>query len=345
MSSQRLPLKTADGWRTGPAVDTGWSLVWRSGGQLKRAGADFSRIETLGSVGTVDCPLAVNAGRSEVYRYACGETGSRRDFSEIRAFPLDGRQPDRLFALDRRKWIVWLCHFLPEAEVLLALVASEAPGRHLNIQHQLGFFDLRQHRSLLVNLPRDAFAPLAVDAPRRRVLFHGAEGFQLVDFTGKRLARLSGESVPEGRGADFHPTQPVVALGGGELTLWRIDRQRFERLAARGVNPVWSKDGQSLLFRPHSGALAVWSAKSETADTLFEIAASRFPEQHHARPAVLSPDGRLAAVPVARRIRRDTENGATHVDKHALIIADFETRTLWQTNIHAENLAWAKGEE
>lgn len=341
MAAQAFPLKLAPGWRQIRPQSCDWLLIWRHESKLWRAQTDLSERALLGQVGPVDCPIAVDPSRDAAYRYACGEPGSLRDFSEIRAFSLGAGESQHPFTLDRRKWILWMCHYLPGPQVLVALVASEMPSTRLAIQHQLGFFDLRQRRSLLVNLPRDAFTPLALDAPRRRVLFHGAEGYQLVDFTGKRLARLSGRGLPEGRGADFHPTQPIVALGGGELTLWRIDRQRFERLPARGVNPVWTHQGKGLLFRPHSGALARWTPADERVECILEVVASRFPEQHHARAPVLTPDERYAAVTISRRLRRETPTGTALVDKHGLAIVDLDEQTVWQLPIHTENFAWA----
>lgn len=338
MQAGALPLNLAPGWKNVPPQATGRRLIWKRDGHWRCSDTDFAQPADLGPASSVECPMAVDPGRGRAYRYHCAQWGSRRDASELRRVNLDGSGDETLFRLGLNKWALWLCEYHAAADEVLALVATEMPSKAdgtIVIQHQLGRFDLTNERSLLVNLPRDCFYPITVDLTARRALFHGAEGWQVVDFSGKRLWRLGPRGLPEGRGGAFRPGDPdELALGGGGLVLVRRNGQ-FESIRPCGLNPVWSPDGQTLYFAESSSDL--WQWRNGQAERLLTIAGNRYAEVNRARPAVVSPDGQCLAMALTRRIRRQPIEGAIQSDGSpawtewsAIVVLDLAEKAVWQ---------------
>lgn len=339
MQAGALPLTLAPGWKNVPPRATGRRLIFKHDGRWRCADTDFADSVDLGAVSPVEIPVAIDAVRARAYRYHCAHWGARRDASELRSVGLDGQGDARLFALGLNKWALWLCEYVPGRDALAVLIATEMPTRPdggVVIQHQLGLFELAEKRSLLVNLPRDCFYPLALHAGGERVLFHGAEGFQVVDFSGRRLFKLGPKGLPEGRGGCFHPDNPdQLALGGSGLML--IDRQgQYTLVRERGLNPVWSPGGDMLYFAESSSDLWRWSPGGQ-AERLLEIAGNRYAEVNRARPVQICPDGRFLAVALTRRIHRQPVAGAIAGDSSpswtewgAICILDLAEKTVWQ---------------
>jgi len=310
MQAGALPLSLAPGWKNAPPRATGQRLIYQRDGRWLCSDTDFADPADLGPTSPIDCPVAVDAARSRAYRYHCAQWGSRRDVSELRTVGLDGANDDRLFGLGLNMWALWLCDYMPEPDALLALVATEMPTRAdgtVVIQHQLGHFNLASRQMRLVNLPRDCFYPLALHRAAGRVLFHGAEGYQVIDLSGKRQWRLGARGLPEGRGGAFHPENPdLLALGGGGLMLVRRSGE-FTQLRDRGVNPVWSPDGHQLYFAESSSDL--WVTENEQTERLLAVAGNRYAEVNRSRPVEVSPDGQYLAIALTRRIRRQAVPG------------------------------------
>ncbi|MGE9295129.1 MAG: hypothetical protein ACQKBV_02425 [Puniceicoccales bacterium] len=350
MQSGALPLSLAPGWKNAPPRSTGRTLVWQSEGRWVASDTDFANPRNLGPVAQVECPPATDGERGAAYYYHCAGWGAQRDVSEIRRGDLAAGGSEPVFQLGLNKWALWLCRYLPERHSIAALVATEMPRRNdggVVIQHQLGLFDLENQRSLLTLLPRDCFYPLALDPASERVLFHGAEGYQVVDFSGKRLWKLGGRGLPDGRGGAFHPEKPdAIVLGGDGLMLVRQSGE-FERIHERGLNPVWSPDGETLYYSESSSDLWRWDPKTRARECLLAVAGNRYAEVNRARPVVVSPDGLFAAVTLTRRIQRQSLDGAVGgepkanwAEWRAVCILDLQNREVWQTP-GAGPLNWA----
>lgn len=339
MQAASLPLSLASGWKNVPPRATGRRLVWKRDGRWLLSDTDFADPVDFGATSPIDCPTAYDPTRERIYRYHCAQWGDRRDASELRQVGVDGSGEDRLFALGLNKWALWLCEYVLELDSLAALVATEMPHKAdgtVVIQHQLCLYNLAQGQSLLINLPRDCFYPLAIHSASQRLLFHGAEGYQVVNFAGKRLYRLGSRGLPEGRGGAFNPHNPEeLALGGGGLMRVRRNGECV-LLRDRGINPVWSPDGQRLFFAESSSDLWVRAADGQY-ERLLAVAGNRYSEVNRARPARLTSDGRYLALPLTRRIRRQGVEGAAPrdgspawVEWQAICILDFEEQVAWQ---------------
>ncbi|MEO0795327.1 MAG: hypothetical protein AAFX93_09205 [Verrucomicrobiota bacterium] len=340
MQTGALPLTLAHGWKKVPPRATGRRLVWQKDGQWWASDTDFAAPLKLGPVGPLECPLAVNAARDCAYRYHCADWSDRRDTSEIRSVSLVDGKAETLFRLGLNKWAIWLCHYLPKRDYLVGLIATEMPRRadgSVVIQHQLGLFDLNKRRSLLVALPRDCFYPLDVNLQQEWVLFHGVEGFQVVDFKGRRLWRWGPKGLPEGRGGMFHPEHSeLAALGGGGIVL--IDRQgKLQPVHDRGLNPVWHPAGKQLYFAESSSDLWRWDSETTHTERLLAVAGNRYSEVNRARSPRLTKDGRYAAVTLTRRVRREAlpesvgpNTGPSWVEWRAICIIDLVEQEVWQ---------------
>ncbi len=341
MQAGSLPLTLAPGWKNVPPQATGRHLVWKKDRRWRASDTDFNNPGDLGPCSPIDCPVAYDPTRELIYRYHCAQWGDRRDASELRQIRADGSGDDRLFGLGLNKWALWLCRFLPDRDALAALVATEMPSKAdgtVVIQHQLAWFDVAKKQSLLVNLPRDCFYPLDLHPGAKRVLFHGAEGYQVVDFSGRRLYRLGPKGLPEGRGGSFNPNNPdELVLGGGGIMLVRRDAT-FIRLRDRGVNPVWSPDGQDLFFAESSSDL--WHRAADgSIERLLSVAGNRYSEVNRARPVQITRDGRYLALAITRRVRRQAVEGAYTQGESsgwaeipAVCILDLVEKIAWQTS-------------
>ncbi len=339
MQAGSLPLTLAAGWKNVPPRPTGRRLVWKQGNRWWLSDTDFADPVSIGAASPVDCPVAYDPTREQLYRYHCAQWGDRRDASEFRRVSTVGGDDERLFGLGLNKWALWLCQYVSEIDSLAALIATEMPSKNdgtVVIQHQLGLYDLKQNRSLLVNLPRDCFYPLAMHCGSQQVLFHGAEGFQVVDFSGRRIMRLGLKGLPEGRGGCFNPLNPEeIVLGGGSLMLVRR-KSEFIQLRERGLNPVWAPDGQQLYFAESSSDLWRRTADGQC-ERLLAVAGNRYAEVSRARPPRLTADGRYLALPLTRRIRRQPMEGAyggddspAWVEWQAVCVLDLQAQEVWQ---------------
>lgn len=346
MPQAPVPLLLAKGWRSVPPRPAGGKLVWQRGHTLLCAPADFTAPVELGNAGLLDTPFALDPGRKLAYAYACRNGRDGRDYSEIRGYSLDGGPPECLFKLALNKWIPWFMHYLTDRDVILALVATSQPGESLIIHHQLGLFNPANGNSLLVPLPRDAFLPLDVRPQRKEILFYGVEGYQLIDYSGKRLRLLRGNALPSGRGASFHPTEELIALGGRGIVLWETASNQLRQIHPCGQMPVWSPDGRWLYFSESSGDLFRHDWHNGTTERLLCAAGNTSSETHFARKASLSSDGRYLAMPLTRRVRRreSADGNPTQLSEfahyHALCILDLQRREAWQTTGYCRCAAW-----
>lgn len=345
MRAPPLALLLAKGWKTVAPRASGHKLVWQSGSKLYCSDTDFTNPMCMGNIGPVDCPVAVDPKRGLAYRYVSPEYFESKDFSELRSFNLQTGESERLFTLDLNKWIIWLLRYLPGKDVLLALVSTHMPGQGVHIQHQLGLFDLRKRQSLLVPLPRDAFVPLDVDIERQEVLFYGVEGYQWIHYSGHRQLLLRDRNLPDGRGGAFHPTLPIVALGGGKIVLYHREERRFDILDVRGHHPVWSVDGNTLWYAESSGDLFRYDMNERVSERILSVAGNPYADIKHVRPVKLTPDGRYLATVLTRRIKRRTDEGVSDNEplfrlSHAIVIADLERKEIWQHPGFSPNFEW-----
>jgi hypothetical protein len=325
-------------------------LVWDEGQEVRAGETDFLAPTVFEQAGGVDCPVATHPSSAVVYRYCCQMRRGPRDFSHLRAFDTANGESRVIFKLGLNQWVVWLCRLLDRGRTLMALVATDARRQELRIVHQLGFFDLKKRRSLLVPLPRDAFMPLAVSEKRQQVLFFGAEGYQLVTFAGARQRRAMGRDLPHGRGAAFHPSEPLVVMGGGALTLWEIERGKFEELPVRGQYPCWEPDGSGLWYSTSSADLCRYDCRSGEAGWVVRVAGYQSPEVNYSRPLAMSADGQYLAVILSRKVRLAGADGRDDGPasrpfrlSRSLVVLDLREREIWQHSCRAENVSWVNG--
>lgn len=347
MPATKLPLLLAKGWKAVAPRATGRHLLWQSNGRVLNSETDFSQPHVLGEVGPVDCPLAVDTVRRMVYAYVSPLARHRRDYSEIRAWHLDLGTSRRLFSLGLNQWALWHFSHLQRHDAILTLVATDMPGEGVNIQHQLGIFDIAKLRSLLVNLPRDAFLPLDIHPSRRELLFYGVEGYQVIDFAGKRLRRLAGPGLPEGRGGCFHPRREQILLGGTGIVLWDTGHDTLEQLHPRGHYPVWDKSGEGFWFGESSGDLYHYSLDTGHAERIVSLAANPHPELRHARGVVSTADGRYLALCLTRRIKRSSSSDPDKPEyrhDHCLCVLDTQAKEVWQFEGPCRNPVWYEPE-
>lgn len=341
VAGRAQPLLLGKGWQqVGPRA-IGKKLLWESGGKLHLSDTDFSQPHVLGAVGRIDCPVAVDPVRRMAFRYTCPDQNGK-DYSEIVAYHLDLGTRARIFALGLNQWMVWLLRHLPKEDVLIGLVATDMPGEGVRILHQLGLFDLKKSRSLLMPLPRDAFCPVDIHSGKREVLFHGAEGWQIIDYSGKRLAHLRSRNIPLGRGGALHPSRPLVAIGGGGIALWNRERNAIQQIHKQGQEPAWSPDGNHLYFSESSSDLFCHTLANGRTERILSIAGNKQAEITRARAPSMTDDGCHLALSLTRKIKRTggDSKGLRFTYQHSLVIADLESRTLWQHPIEANHPVW-----
>jgi Tol biopolymer transport system component len=63
----------------------------------------------------------------------------------------------------------------------------------------------------------------------------------------------------------------LASSGGGGVVLYSFDTRRYERLADRGLKPIWLRDGQQLLFSPDPEHLAILDARTRKTRTVFTV--------------------------------------------------------------------------
>lgn len=346
MKRPPLALLLADGWKSVEPRSIDKKLVWVAEQRLYVSDSDFVNPVMLGEVGPADCPIGVDAERRQVFRYACPQDRSSNDYSEIRAFDLDTGKAKRIFGLGLNKWAIWLFHHLKARRLLIGLVATSMPGPGVNIQHQLGLFDIEQSKSLLVQLPRDAFFPLDICPNRQEILFYGVEGYQRVNFKGKRIALLRSSELPNGKGGAYHPTESLVALGGSEILLWNYQDNHFERINDRGQCPVWDVNRDGVWFSQSSADLYYYDRTLGTKECIMTVAGNPLTEVKFARPVQLTSDGRYLSTLLTRKIKRKLTAGDTSKSPfyfvHALCVLDLVEKEVWQYGTEALNWAWVE---
>ena len=343
MPVTKLPLLLGSGWQAVPPRATGRHLLWQAGAKLMCAGTDFAEPQLLGETGLVDCPLAVDAARGLAYGYASPQGRQQEDFSELRAWHIKEGTGSRLFRLGLNQWALWLLRYLPRHDALLGLVATDMPGEGVHIQHQLGIFDLGKMKSLLVSLPRDAFLPLDVHPTRREVLFYGVEGYQVIEFSGKRVRRLAGSGLPEGRGGSYSPDGDKALLGGSGIVLWDMAADSLKALHPRGHTPVWDPSGAGFWFSESSGDLFYYSLAEGQTERLVALAANAHPDIRHSRPPVATADGRYLALCLTRRNKRSAgsePDAPLYRYDHCLCVLDTREREVWQLPGPCRNAVW-----
>jgi hypothetical protein len=270
-----------------------------------------------------------------------------RDFSEIREFDLATGRSRRLARLGLHQWALWLLAHWAEADVLLALVATDTRSAAIHIRHHLALLETRTGQMRLVALPRDAFMPLAWCARRRWVVFHGAEGTHLVSFSGRRLLTLPPANAilpgPRGRGASLHPEKPVALLGGDGIWQWNLETGALRQLRERGQYPVWMADGKRCWFSESSSDLFELDCETGAERRLLRFAGNPYTEINYARPVAVESGGERLALPLTRMLKVDpvvAGQAPTLTRMHRLCVVDMEAREAWMAPGYARHLTW-----
>lgn len=266
--------------------------------------------------------------------------------------------PERFRRLRTNQWIPWLLCTLPRRGALLGLIATHMPGRGVVIRHQLGFMPFNDARLRVVNLPTDALAPLAVCPMREEIFFYGASGCQRVDFSGKSIQKLDTIGQLSGKGADYHPSEPWVALGGGGLSVYSLRAQKAKRLSRTGVQPRWSRDGRGLWHFYSSSELCYYDRKREETRQIAALPEVHHREANYARGVVQCSEGRYMAASLTRKRRLSGQevarmkaaqraglepvNSSLFTYEHWLAIFDLEAHECWTHRVHARNLCWVE---
>ena len=343
-----LRLQLAEGFREVAARKCGRRVVWEENGELRSGETDFAAPSNLGNIGGVDCPLAVDARNGRVWAYCCQFRPGARDFSEIREFDLATGRSKRLARLGLHQWAVWMLTHWPEAEALLALVATDTRSAAIHIRHHLAVLETRTGTMRLVALPRDAFVPLAWCARRQWVVFHGAEGTHLVTLAGRRLLTLPPAANhapgPRGRGASLHPEKPLALIGGDGIWQWNLETGALRQLRERGQYPVWMPDGKRCWFSESSSDLFELDCETGTERRLLRFAGNPHLEINYSRPVAVEPGGERLALPLTRLLKVDpvvAGQAPTLARLHRLCVVDLTAQEAWMTQGYARNLTWA----
>ena len=342
-----LRLQLAEGFREVAPRKCGRRLVWEENGVLRAGETDFAAPSELGSIGGVDCPVAVDARSGRAWAYCCQFRPGVRDFSEIREFDLATGRSKRLARLGLHQWALWLLTHWAEADMLLALVATDTRSAAIHIRHHLALLETRTGTMRLVALPRDAFMPLTWCMRRRWVVFYGAEGTHLVSLSGRRLLTLPPASAvvagPRGRGASVHPDKPLALLGGDGLWLWNLETGALRQLRERGQYPTWTPDGKRCWFSESSSDLYELDCETGAERRLLRIAGNNYLEINYARPVAVEPGGERLALPLTRLLKIDPAVAGqmpTQARMHRLCVVDVAAREAWMAPGYARNLAW-----
>jgi hypothetical protein len=224
---------------------------------------------------------------------------------------------------------------------------SDRPG--VILRHQIGLFQTTERKSLYRPLPAGCQHPVAAATENDRLLFHGPDGYQIVDLRGRRQLLLSDPAWGDGRGGGaFRPARGELAIGGPALALYRMAARERVALAGAGAFPAWVDAGRGLFFAENSGHLALLDPESGEREDIVSIPANSYPEWKRARPATSSPDERYFALPLTRRapfhaetVRADQPSWS---ERQTLVIGDRHRKELWQHPGPVHQCAWA-GEE
>lgn len=346
--SRKLPLRTGTNWKEVPARASGWRIAWESARNLLIAGTDFQQLTPAGSIGSVDSPLAYDPDGDRIYRYYCPSLTSRDRANAIIAIdPGTGRR-ETTFTLHPLRTVPWMLAKVPHHPLLVGLVVTdtsrpERPG--IVLQHQLGMFHLREKKSLYRNLPAGCQHPVAASPATDRLLFHGPDGYQLLNLKGHRQLLLSDAAWGNGRGgAALHPTRREFAIGGAELACYDPAQRVRTPLGFAGSFPVWHPDQSQLFYSTSSSDLFCYDTETGLREEILSIPANRHPELKRARPVEISPDGRYFALPITRRapyhadsVRPDQPLWSEH---QTLVIGDLERREIWQFPGSVDQCLW-----
>ncbi len=346
---RKIPLRTGPGWREIHPRPTPWKIAWEGGGAIHIADTAFEQVLNGGPAGAVESPLAYAPETNRLYRYYCPSLSSRdRENGLLSVNPENGCR-EMAFPLHPLRTAPWMLHKVPDHPYLLALVVTDAsrperPG--IVLQHQLGIFHLAERKSLLRNLPTGCQHPVAASPETDRLLFHGPDGYQILNLKGHRRRLLSDPTWGNGRGgAAFHPRQSALVIGGIQMALHEPEGTHRRELVPGGCFPVWTPDEQSLLFATSSSDLHCYHLAEGSREEIVSIPANRYPELKKARPAAISPDGRYFALPITRRsplhpetVRADLPSWSEH---QTLLIGDFYQKEVWQYPGPVDYCTWA----
>ncbi|MGE9289971.1 MAG: hypothetical protein ACQKBT_03210, partial [Puniceicoccales bacterium] len=204
---------------------------------------------------------------------------------------------------------------------------------------------LGEKKSLYRNLPAGCQHPVTASPETDRLLFHGPDGYQLLNLKGHRQLLLSDSVWGNGRGgAAFHPKRRTIAIGGNQLALYDPQERRRDELCSPGVHPVWSLNREGLFYETSSSDLFFYDLETGSKEEIVSIPANRNPELKKARPVELSPDGRFFALPLTRRspfhaetVRADQPLWSEH---QTLVIGDLERKEIWQHPGPTDHCTW-----
>lgn len=346
---RKLPLRTGSGWKEVQPRTSPWKIAWEGNGLLYTADTAFAKILPAGPAGSVEAPLAYDGDSDRLFRYYCPALISRDRANGLIAIDPNTGTREMSFSLHPLRMMPWLLKKIPNRPLLLALVVTDAtqpdrPG--IVLQHQLGLFHLTEKKSLFRNLPAGCQHPVTSSPESDRLLFHGPDGFQLVNLKGHRQLLLSDPEWGDGRrGAAFHPSRKTLAIGGPHLTLYEPGTQRRERLVKGGSFPAWDPEGKRLFYATSSSDLFLYDCETGNHEPIVSIPANRHPELKKARPVELSPDGRFFALPLTRRAPFHAESVADDQplwsEHQSLVIGDLEKKEIWQHPGLVNHCSWS----
>jgi len=350
-----LKLELVEGWtEVAPRAD-GPDLIAEVDGRVVHLSSDFGVRHDFGSVGPVECPLALDPLNLRAFRYISKPGyGRGADYSQLQAFDLKTGKSFCVLELPLNQWVLWLLEWVGSGQggagQLLGLLASDRTDeRGVVIEHQM--FVLKPGETVLRRRPlcRDAYRPLAFSRRRRELVFSGAEGTHLLGLGGDRKRSLGRERCVTAEGAAFDPAgRARMVLAGGGLHLWDLDSGGCEPLHPRGRFPVWSGDGHQLYFRESSSDLNRLDFRTGEVECLLAVCGQRERELWFAQPIRFSRGGRYAAVSITgRRLRGLQQNPSSGGERervyrydHATVVMDFERRELWQCPVRATQIQW-----
>ena len=338
ISHRKLPLRTGHGWKEIQPRGIRWQIAWEGAGRLHSADTGFGRIVHAGPSGAVESPLVYDPVQHRFLRYYCPSLESRDRENGLLSVDPDTGEREMHFPLHPLRTVPWLLKKIPDRPILMALVVTDTsradrPG--IVLRHQLGLFHIDEQKSLFRDLPAGCQHPVAASPETDRLLFHGPDGYQLINLRGHRKLVLSDEVWGNGRhGAAFHPTHRTLAIGGSQLALYEPGRKERKPLPTDGCTPAWSPDGGRLFFSTSSSDLHCIDPATHQREEIITIPANRHPEIKKARPVEFSPDGKFFALPMTRRApyHADTLRSGqpSWSEKQSLLIGDLERKELWQ---------------
>ena len=348
-SRLKIPLRTGPGWKEVAPRPTPWRIAWEGDGRIQIAPTSFETTMNAGPTGAVEAPLAYDAESDSLFRYYCPSLDERNATNALlRIDPHSGRR-EHWFTLHPLRTLPWLLAKVPNHPLLIALVVTDTtrpdrPG--IVLQHQLGLFHLAKRNSVFRNLPAGCQHPIAAAPESDRLLFHGPDGFQIVNLKGKRQLLLSSSIWGKGHGGGaFHPRQPSFAIGGLNLSLYEPSTRQHKDLVAGGCFPSWHPSGETLFCATSSSDL--WCIRPDTMEKqeIVSIPANRYPELKRARPVEFSPDGRYFALPITRRAPFHAEtvqaDQPAWSERQCLLIGDLNRQEIWQNPSPVSHCTWA----